>query len=61
MTDDGCLRCPGHAALCDVGTGAMVRGPRRAFKPLAGAVTIGARSLKTLPVEVRDGAIWLVG
>ena len=55
--------CPWHAALYDVGTGAMVRGPQGAFKPLAGAVmaTTGARSLKTFPVEVRDGAIWLVG
>jgi nitrite reductase/ring-hydroxylating ferredoxin subunit len=63
MTDDGCLQCPWHAALYDVGTGAMVRGPQGAFKPLAGAVkaTTGARSLKTFPVEVRDGAIWLVG
>jgi nitrite reductase/ring-hydroxylating ferredoxin subunit len=41
----------------------MVRGPQSAFKPLAGAVkaTTGARALKTFPVEVRDGAIWLVG
>ena len=63
VTDDGCLQCPWHAALYDVGTGAMVRGPQGAFKPLAGAVkaTTGARSLKTFPVEVRDGAIWLVG
>jgi 3-phenylpropionate/trans-cinnamate dioxygenase ferredoxin component len=63
VTDDGCLQCPWHAALYDVGTGAMVRGPQGAFKPLAGAVkaTMGARSLKTFPVEVRDGAIWLVG
>jgi 3-phenylpropionate/trans-cinnamate dioxygenase ferredoxin component len=63
VTDGGCLRCPWHAALYDVGTGAMVRGPQGAFKPLAGAVkaTTGARSLKTFPVEVRDGAIWLVG
>ena len=63
VTDDGCLQCPWHAALYDVGTGVMVRGPQGAFKPLAGAVkaTIGARSLKTFPVEVRDGAIWLVG
>jgi phenylpropionate dioxygenase-like ring-hydroxylating dioxygenase large terminal subunit len=40
-----------------------VQGPQGAFKPLAGAVkaTTGARSLKTFPVEVRDGAIWLVG
>ncbi|MGZ6623009.1 MAG: Rieske (2Fe-2S) protein [Solirubrobacteraceae bacterium] len=34
VTDDGCLRCPWHAALYDVGTGAMVRGPQGAFKPL---------------------------
>ena len=63
VTDDGCLQCPWHAALYDVGTGAMVRGPQGAFKPVAGAVkaTTGARSLKTFPVELRDGAIWLVG
>jgi nitrite reductase/ring-hydroxylating ferredoxin subunit len=63
VTDDGCLQCPWHAALYDVGTGAMVRGPQGAFKPLAGVVkaTTGARALKTFPVEVRDGAIWLVG
>jgi 3-phenylpropionate/trans-cinnamate dioxygenase ferredoxin component len=63
VTDDGCLQCPWHAALYDVSTGAMVRGPQGAFKPLAGVVkaTTGARPLKTFPVEVRDGAIWLVG
>ena len=63
VTDDGCLQCPWHAALYDVGTGAMVRGPQGAFKPLAGAVkaTTGARALKTFPVELRDDAIWLVG
>jgi 3-phenylpropionate/trans-cinnamate dioxygenase ferredoxin subunit len=63
VTDDGCLQCPWHAALYDVGTGAMVRGPQGAFRPLAGAVkaTTGARPLKTFPVELRDGAIWLVG
>jgi 3-phenylpropionate/trans-cinnamate dioxygenase ferredoxin subunit len=63
VTDDGCLQCPWHAALYDVGTGAMVRGPQGVFKSLAGAVkaTTGARSLKTFPVELRDGAIWLVG
>src|ERR1700720_4388249 len=51
VTDDGCLECPWHAALYDVRTGAMVRGPQGAFKPLAGAVkaTTGARSLKTFP------------
>ena len=63
VTSKGCLECPRHAALYDVDTGEMVRGPQGAFKPLAGAVkaTTGARSLKTFPVEVRDGAIWLVG
>ena len=62
VTDDGCLQCPWHAALYDVGTGAMVRGPQGMFKPLAGAVkaTTGAQSLKTFQVELRDGAIWLV-
>ena len=63
VTDDGCLECPWHGARYDVATGKMVRGPQGAFKPLAGAVkaTTGAMPLKTFPVEVRDGAIWLVG
>jgi 3-phenylpropionate/trans-cinnamate dioxygenase ferredoxin subunit len=63
VTDDGCLQCPWHAARYDVGTGKMVRGPQGAFKPLAGIIkaTTGALPLKTFPVEVRDGAIWLVG
>ena len=39
----------------------MTRGPQGAFKPLAGVVknTTGARGLKTFPVELCDGAIWL--
>jgi 3-phenylpropionate/trans-cinnamate dioxygenase ferredoxin subunit len=63
VTDDGCLQCPWHAARYDVATGKMVRGPQGAFKPLAGVVkaTTGARPLQTFPVELRDGAIWLVG
>jgi 3-phenylpropionate/trans-cinnamate dioxygenase ferredoxin subunit len=63
VTDDGCLECPWHASRYDVGSGKMVRGPQGAFKPLAGVVkaTTGAWPLKTFPVEVRDGAIWLVG
>ncbi len=63
VTEEGCLECPAHASLYDVSSGEMVRGPQGAFKPLAGAVkaTTGARPLKTYPVEVRDGAIWLVG
>lgn len=63
VTGEGCLECPWHGALYDVGSGKMVLGPQGAFKPLAGAVkaTAGARSLKTFPVELRDGAIWLLG
>jgi len=63
VTEDGCLECPWHAALYDIATGKMVQGPQGAFRPLAGAVkaTTGALPLKTFPVEVRDGAIWLAG
>ncbi|HVA19465.1 MAG TPA: Rieske 2Fe-2S domain-containing protein [Solirubrobacteraceae bacterium] len=63
VTEEGCLQCPWHAALYDVDSGKMVRGPQGAFRPLAGAVkaTVGSRALKTYPVELRDGAIWLLG
>ena len=63
VTEDGCLECPWHASRYDVGSGKMVRGPQGAFKSLAGVVkaTAGAIPLKTFPVELRDGAIWLVG
>ena len=62
VTEDGCLECPWHASRYDVASGKMVRGPQGAFKPLAGLVkaTTGAIPLKTFPVELRDGAIWLV-
>jgi nitrite reductase/ring-hydroxylating ferredoxin subunit len=61
VDEDGCLECPWHGALFDVRTGKMTRGPQGAFKPLAGVVkgSLGARSLKTYPTSVRDGAIWL--
>ena len=63
VTTEGCLQCPWHGARYDVETGKMVRGPQGAFKPLAGVIkaTAGAIALKTFPVELRDGAIWLVG
>ena len=63
VTEDGCLECPWHASRYDIVTGKMVRGPQGAFKPLASVVkvTTGAIPLKTFPVELRDGAIWLVG
>ena len=63
VTEEGCLECPWHASRYDVGSGKMVRGPQGAFKPLAGVVkaTTGAIPLKSYPVELRDGAIWLVG
>lgn len=62
VAGDGCLECPWHGARFDVSTGKMVRGPQGAFKPLAGAVksTTGSIALKTFPVELREGAIWLV-
>jgi nitrite reductase/ring-hydroxylating ferredoxin subunit len=61
VADDGSLECPWHHARYNVHTGAMTRGPQGAFKPLAGVVkgTTGAVALKTYPVELRDGAIWL--
>src|ERR1700736_751480 len=51
VTDAGCLECPWHAALYDVATGKMVRGPQGVFKHIAGAgtATAGARALKTFP------------
>jgi 3-phenylpropionate/trans-cinnamate dioxygenase ferredoxin component len=63
VDEDGCLECPWHAALYDVRTGAMTRGPQGAFRPLAGVVkgTTGSRPLKHFPVALRDGAIWLEG
>ncbi|UUY03887.1 Rieske (2Fe-2S) protein [Svornostia abyssi] len=63
VADDGCLECPLHAARFDVATGAMVRGPQGAFKPLAGVVkgTMGRMKLKTFPVLERDGVIFLEG
>lgn len=62
VDEDGCLECPSHQALYDVATGKMTRGPQGLFKPIAGPVkaTMGARSLTTYEVELRDGAIWLV-
>jgi len=61
VAEDGCLQCPWHAARFDVRTGAMTRGPQGALKPIAGVVkiTTGAIPLKTYPVALRDGAIWL--
>ncbi|MFY9264916.1 MAG: Rieske 2Fe-2S domain-containing protein [Solirubrobacterales bacterium] len=63
VTADGQLECPAHAARYDVHSGKMTRGPQGAFKPLAGPIkaTTGSRALKTYPVELRDGAIWLTG
>lgn len=62
VTEHGGLECPAHKALFDVTDGRMLRGPQGAFKPIAGPVkaTLGQRRLKVYPVEVRDGAIWLV-
>jgi nitrite reductase/ring-hydroxylating ferredoxin subunit len=62
VTDGGCLQGRWHAALYDVGTGAMVRGPEGAFTPLAAPQGDDRRSgAEDVPVEVRGGASWLVG
>ena len=63
VAEDGCLECPWHGSRYDVRNGKMVRGPQGAFKPLSGIVkaTTGAIPLKSFPVELREGAIWLVG
>jgi 3-phenylpropionate/trans-cinnamate dioxygenase ferredoxin subunit len=62
VAEDGGLECPWHGARYDVHTGAMTRGPQGVFKPLAGVVkgTTGSVALKTYPVALRDGAIWLL-
>lgn len=61
VADDGCLECPRHAARFNVHTGRMTIGPQGVFRPLGSVVksTTGARPLKTFPVTLRDGAIWL--
>ena len=63
VADDDCLECPLHAARFDVSSGAMVRGPQGAFKPVSGVVkgTLGRMRLKTYPVVERDGVLYLTG
>jgi len=62
VTEDGCLECPWHGAQYDIHSGKMTLGPQGAFKPFGGVVksTTGSRALATYPVELRDGAIYLV-
>lgn len=64
VTDDGRLECPWHRADYDVDTGAMCSGPKGrvfGFKPYSAAVCAFGRiaGLRTFPVELRHGAIWL--
>jgi hypothetical protein len=49
--------------LYDVGRGRDGAGSSRRVQAVGGRreATTGARALRTFPVEVRDGAIWLVG
>jgi nitrite reductase/ring-hydroxylating ferredoxin subunit len=58
---EGCLECPWHHARYDVRNGRMVAGPGGVFRPLGRVVkdTSGRLPLRTDPVEVREGAIWL--
>jgi 3-phenylpropionate/trans-cinnamate dioxygenase ferredoxin subunit len=59
---DGLLECPWHRARYEVGSGRMVAGPGGAFRPVGRLVkdTTGRRPLTTYPVELREGAIWLI-
>ena len=65
VTPDGCLECPWHRARYDVGNGTMVSGPKGrifGFKPYSHGIKAMANRLRltTYPVELRDGAIWLL-
>ena len=61
----GCLECPWHRARYDVRTGEMVSGPKDrifGFPPYSKFIqtyTNGIARLRTFPVELREGAIWL--
>ncbi|MBE2316149.1 Rieske 2Fe-2S domain-containing protein [Solirubrobacter sp. CPCC 204708] len=64
VTEDGCLECPWHRARFNVHSGSMTSGPKGrvfGFKPYSAAVRgFGEMArLKTYPVTVREGAIWL--
>ena len=64
VTDDGCLQCPWHRAEYDVGDGSARSGPKGrifGFKPYSFAFKVlgNIAKLRTFPVELRDGAIWL--
>ena len=66
VTDDGCLQCPWHRADYDVTDGSMRAGPKGrifGFKPYSAAFTAFGyvAPLRTFPVEVGGGAIWLQG
>jgi len=65
VTPDGCLECPWHRARYDVTDGAMVSGPKGrifGFTPYSHGIKAIADRLPLTPhpVEVRDGAIWLL-
>jgi nitrite reductase/ring-hydroxylating ferredoxin subunit len=64
VTDDGCLQCPWHRADYDVSDGAMRNGPKGrifGFLPYSSAIKVfgNIAKLRTFPVELRDGSIWL--
>jgi nitrite reductase/ring-hydroxylating ferredoxin subunit len=64
VTDDGCLECPWHRADYDVTDGTMRAGPKgRIYGLVPYSLAIKAfgnvATLRTFPVEERDGAIWL--
>ena len=65
VTDDGCLECPWHRARYDVTTGEMTSGPKGrifGFPPYSRSVQAFGNTawrMRTFPVALRDGAIWL--
>ena len=65
VTEEGCLECPWHRARFDVRSGRMTSGPKGrifGFTPYSAAVKAFANTaapLRTHPVRVSAGAIWL--
>ena len=64
VTEDGCLQCPWHRAEYDVTDGSARSGPKGrifGFKPYSWVFEAlgNIAKLRTVAVELRDGAIWL--
>jgi nitrite reductase/ring-hydroxylating ferredoxin subunit len=66
IDENGCLVCPWHHSVYDVGTGQMVRGPQGIFAKVPG-LDFGYRMLTRVlplgraPVTERDGELYIAG